>query len=161
MADKTFNARVQLKSDIISNWEKATNFVPKLGEMCVYLDKFETINENGTSLYVPGIKIGNGTNLLSELEFIDNDYISEREISLLFANEIEFYISTKKYFCKEGMTWKDFIFSEYNDGNVKTGHTSGEIVLYHASPIREVYDINSLIIANKEYTTGTAEPAAV
>ena len=54
--EKTMNARLQQKHDIAENWLKATNFIPKAGEIIVYDD----LNK---------IKIGNGTTNVNELSF--------------------------------------------------------------------------------------------
>lgn len=84
MANKPLKARVLLKSDTVENWEKASNsFIPKEGEVCIYLDK--TILEDGT--YIPGIKVGDGTSFINELEFLGNDYITNVDIEALFNTE--------------------------------------------------------------------------
>ena len=36
MAEKQFNTRIINKHDIAANWAKATNFIPKKGELIVY-----------------------------------------------------------------------------------------------------------------------------
>lgn len=75
----TIKSRVLLKTDITANWEKATNFIPKVGEVCIYSDRFQL--DDGT--YVPGIKVGDGTSYISELEFMGDEYITNEEINAL------------------------------------------------------------------------------
>lgn len=58
--EKTMNARFQQKHDIAENWLKATNFIPKAGEIIVYDD----LNK---------IKIGDGTTNVNELPFIEEE----------------------------------------------------------------------------------------
>ena len=36
MAEKTLNTRIQMKTDTEANWNKATNFIPKNGEIIIY-----------------------------------------------------------------------------------------------------------------------------
>ena len=64
MAEKILNARTQQKHDIEANWDKATNFIPKAGEIIVY-------DEDAAHPH-PRMKIGDGTNYLADLEFLVN-----------------------------------------------------------------------------------------
>lgn len=57
MGEKTLNTRMIQKHDTTANWNKATNFVPKAGELILYTD-------------VNGIKIGDGTTKVGSLSFI-------------------------------------------------------------------------------------------
>lgn len=56
MANKTFQGRMVQKHDTKANWDKATNFVPLLGEIIIYDD----LND---------FKIGDGVTKVGELEF--------------------------------------------------------------------------------------------
>lgn len=62
MADKVLNTRVQQKHDIEANWLKATNFIPKIGEVIVY-DPDETHE-------IARVKIGDGEKTVGQLPFI-------------------------------------------------------------------------------------------
>lgn len=158
----TIKTRVLLKTDFTANWNKAANsFIPKEGEVCIYLDRIQL--EDGS--YIPGIKVGDGTSYINELEFINDDYITNAQIDALFdINLIKFYVSNTEFICEEGMTWIDFIDSKYNSeklfaknnltgasGTVRYGLTSGGVLL------RNVVDTD-VIIANHNYTTEIAEP---
>lgn len=81
----TIKSRVLLKTDTTENWEKATNFIPKKGEICIYSDRFQLED----SSYVPGIKVGDGTSYVNELEFMGDEYINNEEIDALFTNATE------------------------------------------------------------------------
>ena len=72
MAEKTLNTRIQMKTDTEANWNKATNFIPKNGEIIVYAT-------DATHNY-QRLKIGNGTTLVNNLPFI-NDIITESAIN--------------------------------------------------------------------------------
>ena len=61
-----------LKSDTTENWKKAVNYIPKLNEIIIYIDMDPV-----------GIKIGNGADRVSELQFangskafVDNGILS-------------------------------------------------------------------------------------
>ena len=63
MAEKSLQARIQNKCDTTANWAKATNFVPKKGEIIVYSD--------GGGTGVPKMKVGDGTSKVGSLKFAD------------------------------------------------------------------------------------------
>ena len=64
--EKQIKARLQQKHDIEANWNLATNFVPKQGELIVY-DKDD---ENA----VERLKIGDGVSTVSNLPFAVPEY---------------------------------------------------------------------------------------
>lgn len=55
--EKTLKTRQIQKNDIRANWDKATNFIPKLGELILYTD------ENR-------IKIGDGSTTVVNLPYL-------------------------------------------------------------------------------------------
>lgn len=65
MAEKSLQARIQNKCDTTANWEKATNFVPKKGEIIVYSD--------GGGAGIPKMKVGDGATKVGSLKFIESD----------------------------------------------------------------------------------------
>lgn len=65
MGEHSLSARMQQKIDTAANWAKATNFVPKKGEIIVYSD--------GGGVGVPKIKVGDGTTKVGSLKFIESD----------------------------------------------------------------------------------------
>ena len=60
-----FHSRILLKHDTAENWAKATNFIPKLGEIIIY----------DTPDY-PRIKIGNNSSNVNDLPFITDNYLA-------------------------------------------------------------------------------------
>lgn len=79
MSPKTIQTRIASKSDTTQNWEKNPNFVPFLGEICIYTNRFTNNN-----ISIPGVKIGDGINYIKDLPFIDTE-INER-ITLLIED---------------------------------------------------------------------------
>lgn len=64
MMQKEFASRVVHKHDIETNWNKATNFIPKQGEMIVYdIDDLHDYER---------IKIGDGVTKVTELPFYED-----------------------------------------------------------------------------------------
>lgn len=64
MADKNFKARIVNKNGTSAEWEKATSFVPKKGELILYTD----LNK---------IKIGDGVTKVNDLPFSNDDKVSK------------------------------------------------------------------------------------
>lgn len=64
MADKNLKARIVNKNGTSAEWEKATSFVPKKGELILYTD----LNK---------IKIGDGVTVVGNLPFSDDDKVSK------------------------------------------------------------------------------------
>lgn len=62
--EKIFQSRIQLKHDIEENWSKATNFVPKVGEIIIY-----DIDENNS---IARFKIGDGITNVNSLPFVSH-----------------------------------------------------------------------------------------
>lgn len=62
MAEKNIFGRFIQKHDIEANWQKATNFVPKLGEMIVY--------DPDDNFDYSRVKIGDGERTVNQLPFI-------------------------------------------------------------------------------------------
>lgn len=87
MANKTLKTRVLLKADTTENWEKASNsFIPRIGEVCIYLDRIQVPGEDNETIYIPGIKVGDGTSYINELEFLTDDYITNEQIDAIFSS---------------------------------------------------------------------------
>lgn len=86
MSEKTLKTRILLKTGTKEDWEKATNFSPLLGEVCIYTDRTPVYKEDGITIdyYIPGIKIGDGETNINDLLFINDEYITNAEIDDLF-----------------------------------------------------------------------------
>lgn len=60
MSEKTITTRVLQKTDTKANWDKATNFIPKKGELIIYSD-------------LRRIKVGDGITKVGALQFLADD----------------------------------------------------------------------------------------
>lgn len=76
MGERSLSARIQNKCDTTANWAKATNFVPKKGEIIIYSD--------GGGTGIPKMKVGDGATKVGSLKFIESDgkLSTGRKISL-------------------------------------------------------------------------------
>lgn len=105
----TIQSRILLKADFTANWETiSTSFIPQKGEACVYLDKDSITNETGETISVPGIKIGDGTRSLDELEFITEELnlaIKAVEEKIIDSESIEEMIKSYVDEAILGGTW--------------------------------------------------------
>ena len=68
---QTFKTRIIQKHDIEANWQKATNFIPKQGEIIVY-----DIDSNHN---YERIKIGDGEHIPNNLPFVTDNYYTKSE----------------------------------------------------------------------------------
>ena len=64
-----------VKKDTTENWNKAKNFIPKDGEIIVYIDV--------------GMKIGNGKSKVNDLPFIDQSKYFVDGTTLIIENNLE------------------------------------------------------------------------
>lgn len=74
--EKKINSRIQQKHDVAANWAKATNFIPKKGEIIIYDAEY---NASGAETQAVRFKIGDGSKTVSNLPFAVIDYGSDIE----------------------------------------------------------------------------------
>lgn len=87
MAEKSLNTRIQLKHDTETNWDKATSFIPKLGEVIVY-----DVDDNYD---FPRMKVGDGETVVTELPFVyepvdKNDIDEICGVGAIVVDEVEY-----------------------------------------------------------------------
>lgn len=64
--EKKINSRIQQKHDVAANWAKATNFIPKKGEIIIYDAEY---NASGEETQPVRFKIGDGSKTVNNLPF--------------------------------------------------------------------------------------------
>lgn len=113
--EKNMNTRIQHKHDIESNWNKALNFIPKIGELIIY-DVDENYNYSR-------FKIGDGVRAINDLEFLlDTQYILHNSNTL--SQLLEQYMLNIDY-----NTILAFDTSEIVFGNTSTTSALGQAIL--------------------------------
>lgn len=113
--EKNMNTRIQHKHDIEANWNKALNFIPKIGEIIVY-----DIDDNYN---YSRFKIGDGVRTINDLEFLlDTQYILHNSNAL--SQLLEQYIFNVDY-----DTILAFDTSEIVFGNTSTTSILGQAIL--------------------------------
>lgn len=70
--EKNIKTRIQHKHDTEANWNKATGFIPKIGELIVY-------DADGTYSY-PRFKVGDGITSVVNLAFANEQVLSTQAI---------------------------------------------------------------------------------
>ena len=92
MAEKIMKTRIIHKHDTEKNWNKATNFIPKQGELIVY-DKDATYDYER-------FKIGDGETNVNSLPFVtDNlELITVNDIDTICATTIQIATASKVTF---------------------------------------------------------------
>ena len=113
--EKNMNTRIQHKHDIEANWNKALNFIPKIGEIIIY-----DIDDNYN---YSRFKIGDGVRTVNNLEFLlDTQYILHNSNTL--SQLLEQYIFNIDY-----NTTLAFDTSEIVFGNASTTSILGQAIL--------------------------------
>ena len=69
--EKKITSRIQQKHDVAANWAKATNFIPKKGEIIIYDAEY---NASGEETQAVRFKIGDGSKTVNNLPFAVIDY---------------------------------------------------------------------------------------
>lgn len=80
MAEKNIKSRIVHKHDVELNWNKATNFIPKQGEIIVY-----DIDSNHS---YERIKIGDGVTNVNNLTFVISTLTND-EIDVICGSTIQ------------------------------------------------------------------------
>lgn len=86
---ENIQGRFLFKSDTLENWESLEeNFQTLKGELYIYNNAYATdkINHAGNPIYKPLLKIGNGNDNLSQINFWNDNYITNEQIENLFNN---------------------------------------------------------------------------
>lgn len=113
--EKQIKARFQQKHDIEANWNKALNFIPKIGEIIVY-----DVDDNYS---YSRFKIGDGIRTINDLEFLlDTQYILHNSDTL--SQLLEQHIFNIDY-----DTILAFDTSEIVFGNTSTTSILGQAIL--------------------------------
>ena len=72
----TVNSRIQSKRDTTTNWNAARGMVPLAGEVIIYTDYKviqKEIDGEMKTVFIPGIKIGDGQTYVQDLPFVDTE----------------------------------------------------------------------------------------
>lgn len=91
MSTSITKTRITFKTDTKANWEiQENNFQTLKGELYFYSDYYDTgkLNSKGDKIYIPQLKIGNGSSKLKDLAFFKNNYINTTQIDALFSSSV-------------------------------------------------------------------------
>lgn len=97
------NTRIQSKHDTTENWNKASGFIPKAGEIIIYDDyeiktqaveiQGEVVNE---TIWIPNIKVGTGNAYVQDLPFV-NETVRDILLEHIHNQNIHVTLSDKQF----------------------------------------------------------------
>ena len=101
-------------TDTTAMWNQKTGYVPQQGDIIVYSDKGQIVNDQGETVDVPGIKIGDGNAYVVDLPFVGSDDSSQilTELRAHTSNTAIHVTPEEKHF------WNNKINCDVNDGNL-------------------------------------------
>ena len=118
--EKNMNARIQHKHDIEANWNKALNFIPKIGEIIVY-----DIDDNYN---YSRFKIGDGVRTINDLEFLlDTQYILHN--SNILSQLLEQYILNIDYDTILAFDTSEIVFGNTSTTSILCQAILGQLIL--------------------------------
>lgn len=95
MSEKNLKTRIVHKHDTETNWDKATAFIPKQGELIIY-----DVDENYS---YERFKIGDGVHIPNALPFVNNIHISDTAPANPMVGQIWIDTSTTEFLSVEGV----------------------------------------------------------
>lgn len=162
MAQKTFNSRIINKHDTEANWLKATNFIPRQGEIIIY-------DTDSTHSY-ERFKIGDGVTVVSSLPFADETKVNaadladiaysgswndledkpfyEEEVNVnanvpLTALSTNLMVTTYNYISEVNPIDAELLSGTTYEVTLQGFDTNGELVIEHYDEFCIAYDYNS------------------
>ena len=145
--EKKITSRIQQKHDVAANWAKATNFIPKKGEIIIYDAEY---NASGEETQAVRFKIGDGSKTVNNLPFAVIDGI--QKISG------EFYFLRTEDGSIVGINDRGvMIMSKPNNPSLFIVGKEGDMDLYAALMVQSSGDLTS----PSTITIGLGEPTVV
>lgn len=141
--EKKITSRIQQKHDVAANWAKATNFIPKKGEIIIYDAEY---NASGEETQAVRFKIGDGSKTVNNLPFAVIDYSSDIEtLEQKVANNSTAIGKIQGAFETNGTTVKKATSAGTAD-KVANGLTLGGGVVYDGSKALSITAGNKMSI---------------
>lgn len=145
--EKKITSRIQQKHDVAANWAKATNFIPKKGEIIIYDAEYSA---SGVETQAVRFKIGDGSKTVNNLPFAVIDGI--QKISG------EFYFLETEDGSIVGINDRGvMIMSKPNNPSLFIVGKEGDMDLYAALMVQSSGDVTS----PSTITIGLGEPTVV
>ena len=130
------NTRIQHKHDIEANWNKAVNFIPRVGELIVY--------DVDDSYEYPRVKIGDGVRVISELPFIT------KEITNDFTDEYKFKVDSALQF------ETDPTVPAWAKATTKPAYTKSEVGLGNVDNVKQYSASNPPVVVQPDAPSDTS-----
>lgn len=79
-----------IKTNTTEYWNSDPSFVPNKGEIIVYTDYTTKVNDEGETINIPAIKIGDGSTYCVDLPFVSDDI---RDMLMVHVNNRNIHVS--------------------------------------------------------------------
>ena len=101
-------------TDTTENWNEKIGYIPERGDIVIYSDKGQIVDDYGETVNVPGVKIGDGNAYLIDLPFVGADvrYQILTELRAHTGNTTIHVTDAEKQF------WNNKLNCTVNDGNL-------------------------------------------
>jgi hypothetical protein len=115
--EKNISSRIINKHDIETNWNKATNFIPKAGEIIVY-DKDETYDYER-------FKIGDGETAVADLSFgsVQPDWNENDETTAGYVKNRTHWIESSIFVPEQNISNAEFLVDITANGVLEAGRS--------------------------------------
>ena len=107
--------RLLVRRDTTAAWNARLDFVPLDGELIIYKDHRQFLDQNGNTIYVPGIKVGDGNAYLIDIPFIETDTDVSALTQELRTHEAD---TTAHVTAEERQFWDNKLNCEFEDNTL-------------------------------------------
>lgn len=72
--DRLIDQSLGIQYDTTAGWNSKIGYIPKAGALIIYSD-YKTIEKDGETVLIPGLKIGSGNSYIQDLAFLDEELV--------------------------------------------------------------------------------------
>lgn len=74
--DRLIDQSLGIQYDTTAGWNSKIGYIPKAGALIIYSD-YKTIEKDGETVLIPGLKIGSGNAYVQDLAFLDEALVKQ------------------------------------------------------------------------------------
>ena len=72
--DRLIDQSLGIQYDTTAGWNSKIGYIPKAGALIIYSD-YKSIEKDGKTILIPGLKIGSGNSYVQDLAFLDEELV--------------------------------------------------------------------------------------
>lgn len=72
--DRLIDQSLGIQYDTTAGWNSKIGYIPKVGALIIYSD-YKSIEKDGETVLIPGLKIGSGNSYVQDLAFLDEELV--------------------------------------------------------------------------------------